>query len=153
MDDLDCLSVNAYLKALADGKMSEGTLRVARCAIQALFTKRNTRERLILSRSEIEFLLNALPLRYHAILDRLHTERDSKKVCKKHGVHHNSLHVMLRKHGCISVQGFKRSLILLELADGGSFSDVSRKYGVQSVKTACVDFLKERRKLLSENLK
>lgn len=141
--------VTEYLSHLAiDRKVAASTQNQARRALEFMMKPNRTRKNL-LSPHDVAAILKAIGEKHADILDSARCRESMKAATSKAGLPLNATHNALRVHSVkiigrpISVQGFRRSQLLHEIAAGIKWDALEKKYGAQMVKTACADFVRQ----------
>jgi hypothetical protein len=103
----------------------------------------------ILTKTEVESVFIALNKRHQNVLSEENCRETLAVASKKEGLSINATSSALRSRSLqltgkpVSVQGFRKSRLLHEIADGVPWDSIEKKFGTQMVKTACADFVRQ----------
>lgn len=149
--------VTDYLSFLATNRhVAAATQNVARAALEFMMEhcktgclKSHRIRNNLLTAKELESVLTWIPAKYRKLIEHNLNGHSIKTASKKGGFHSNSAIHALNKCAVqhigrrVSLQGFKRSRLLHEIAGGLSWKQAEATYGAQAVKTACADFVRQ----------
>jgi len=113
----------------------------------------------LLTKAQVESILETIGERHRDVLSKSNHKKTLKEASRKSGLSINATAKILGAHSLkltgnkISVQGFRRSQLLHDIADGCDWVNLERKYGASMVRTACYDFVRRfSPKVISDNL-
>lgn len=157
---LNGVQVAEYLSVLVERNLSPATVSQAESALKFAMRRRKFRDTPnLLTKSEAAAILNSIPAKYLPLLEGIGSLSALRKATKEmRTMHANSAILAIRMTAERSIgrgitpNGFFHSQLLHEIADGLSWVEAEKKYGVQKVRTACADFVRQFPKVIIENL-